>query len=64
MRGKSVSKPEERPATDERPSQAPARKAYQKPRLQIYGDLAEITKAILGSKTNDGAGHPNKHFTS
>jgi len=32
--------------------------------LQVYGDLAEITKTILGSKTNDGSGHPNKHFTS
>jgi hypothetical protein len=30
----------------------------------VYGDLAEITKAVAGSNTNDAAGHPNKHFTS
>jgi hypothetical protein len=30
----------------------------------VYGDLAEITKAVAGSNMNDGAGHPNKHFTS
>jgi hypothetical protein len=52
------------PDSDKRSSQAPTRKAYQKPQLQIYGDLAEITKSVLGSKTNDGAGHPNRHFTS
>ena len=64
MREKSVSKPQDIPATDERPSQAPARKAYQKPELQVYGDLAEITKTIMGTMTNDGSGHPNKHFTT
>jgi hypothetical protein len=57
-------KPQDAPASDERSSQAPARKAYEKPQLQVYGDLAEITKTILGSKTNDGSAHPNKHFTS
>jgi hypothetical protein len=40
------------------------RKTYQKPELQVYGDLAEITKSVLGSKTNDGSGHPNKHSTT
>ena len=57
-------KSQDTPATDERSSQAPARKAYQKPRLQIYGNLAEITKSVAGSKMSDGAGHANKHFTS
>ena len=57
-------KPQDAPASDEKSSQTPGRKAYQKPQLQVYGDLAEITKTILGSKTNDGSGHPNKHFTS
>ena len=56
--------PKNTPASDDKPSQAPTRKTYQKPQLQVYGDLAEITNSILGSKTNDGAGHPNKHFTS
>jgi hypothetical protein len=52
------------PADDESTSQAPTRQRYTKPQLQVYGDLAEITKSLTGSKTNDGAGHPNKHFTS
>ena len=57
-------KQQDTPASDERSSQAPARKAFEKPQLQVYGDLAEITKTIAGSKTNDGSGHQNKHFTS
>ena len=57
-------KPQDAPAPDEKLIQTPGRKAYQKPQLQVYGDLAEITKTIFGSKTNDGSGHPNKHFTS
>jgi hypothetical protein len=56
-------KPRDTP-DDESASQAPTRRPYTKPQLQVYGDLAEITKAVSGSKTNDGAGHPNKHFTS
>jgi hypothetical protein len=40
------------------------RKSYEKPVLQIYGDLTEITQATMLSGTNDGAAHPNKHFTS
>jgi hypothetical protein len=57
-------KPEDTPATDERSGEKPARKAYQKPELQVYGDLAEITKSRMGSQATDGGGHPNKHFTS
>ncbi len=57
-------KPVHIPAADERPEQKPERKPYEKPHLQVYGDLAEITKTVAGSLTNDGAGHPNKHFTS
>ena len=52
------------PGSAERSSQAPVRKAYQKPRLQVYGDLAEITRSVMGSKDQDGSGHPSKHFTS
>jgi hypothetical protein len=52
------------PSSDKGTSQAPARKPYQKPRLQIYGDLAEITKANFGTKANDGSGGTNMHFTS
>lgn len=40
------------------------RKPYSTPQLQQYGDLAEITKTVAGSKTNDGSGNPNMHFTS
>ena len=57
-------KQQDTPASDERSSQAPARKAYEKPQLQVYGDLAEITKSLNGTNNNDGASHPNKHFTS
>jgi hypothetical protein len=52
------------PASAKEPSQAPARKSYQKPQLQIYGDLAEITKSKFGATANDGAGVANMHFTS
>lgn len=52
------------PDSDKRSSPSPTRKAYQKPQLQVYGDLAEITKTIAGTNTIDGSGHPNKHFTS
>jgi hypothetical protein len=57
-------KPQDTPASDKTSSPPPARKAYQKPQLQVYGDLAKITGNIAGSKASDGAGHPNKHFTS
>ena len=57
-------KPPDMPADDESTSQAPTRRPYTKPQLQVYGDLAEITKAIRGSNAQDGSGHPNKHFTS
>jgi hypothetical protein len=52
------------PVSDRGTSQAPARKAYQKPQLQIYGDLAEITKAAFGTTANDGQGATNMHYTS
>lgn len=57
-------KPQDPPAPEEKSSQLPSRKAYQKPQLQVYGDLAEIVKSVLGTNMNDGTGHPNKHFTS
>jgi hypothetical protein len=56
--------PQDTPASEDRSSKTSTRKAYQKPQLQIYGDLAKITQAVSGSKTNDGAGHANMHFTS
>jgi hypothetical protein len=37
---------------------------YRTPQLQEYGDLATITQTKAGTKTKDGSGHPNKHFTS
>ena len=59
-----MTKPQDTTGSDERPVEAPARKAYQKPLLQVYGDLADITKTLMTTMTNDGSGHPNKHFTS
>jgi hypothetical protein len=57
-------RPQDTPAPDERPDETPKRKEYEKPELQVYGDLAEITKAAMGSNAGDGGSHPNKHFTS
>jgi hypothetical protein len=57
-------KPQDPPAAEERSGQTQTRKTYEKPELQVYGDLAEITRGTSGSNTNDGQGHPNKHFTS
>ena len=51
------------PPSDPRANPAP-RKAYRRPQLTVYGDLTELTKGKSGSQTNDGTGHPNKHFTS
>lgn len=57
-------KPQDTPASTEGSNQASARKAYEKPQLQVYGDLAEIAKSANVTGQNDGAGHPNKHFTN
>ena len=58
-------KTSERSAVADGSSTPPAsRKAYEKPVLQIYGDLAQITQATMLSGSNDGGGHPNKHFTT
>jgi hypothetical protein len=51
-------------ATDGSPGSPASRKSYEKPVLQIYGDLTEITQDTMLGGTNDGAGHPNKHFTA
>ena len=40
------------------------RKPYQKPRLEVYGDLADLSASVAGNMHADGLGHPNKHFTS
>jgi hypothetical protein len=53
-----------RKAPETNASTGPARKPYRKPRLRIYGDLAEITGTLMGKKTRDGSTHVNKHFTS
>jgi len=42
----------------------PRRKRYEKPVLEMYGDLAEITQSVKGKNMKDGATHVNKHFTS
>ena len=47
-----------------KPQDTPPKKAYEKPQLQVYGDLAEIVKSVTGSNMKDGASHPNKAFTS
>jgi hypothetical protein len=57
-------KPQDTPIPEDRTDEKPARKPYQKPELHVYGDLAEITKGVMGSSSNDGGTHPNKHFTA
>ena len=52
------------PSRSEQDARPAPRKSYRKPKLQAYGDLTEVTKTLSGSKTNDGSGHPNKHYTS
>jgi hypothetical protein len=49
---------------DDRTTATPPRKPYDKPRLEVYGDLAEIAKSLNAGTKMDGSGHPNKHFTS
>jgi len=56
-------KPEDSAPADGRSPAAP-RKPYEKPQLEVYGDLADIAKAISSGTKSDGSGHPNKHFTS
>jgi hypothetical protein len=51
-------------STARQPNQAQRRKPYQKPRLEVYGDLTEITQSVTGSRMNNGAAHANMHFTS
>ena len=52
------------PSPSENDQNPKRRKPYRKPHLQVYGDLAAVTKGKVGTQTNDGTGHPNKHFTS
>ena len=57
-------KPQARSTSADRTSETPARKPYNKPRLEVYGDLTDIAKSLSSGTKNDGSGHPNKHFTS
>jgi len=58
-------KPQDAPDSERRPAEETRpRKVYEKPELQVYGDLAEITKSLNATNSNDASGHPNKHFTS
>ena len=57
-------KPQPESSQEEGSSQPLPKKPYKKPRLQFYGDLAEITKGRNSGGKQDGSGHPNRHFTS
>ena len=59
-----MSEQERSEAGDESTVSPESRKAYEKPVLQVYGELTEITQATRFTGQNDGAGHPNKHFTA
>jgi hypothetical protein len=46
------------------PSARPiSRKAYEKPVLQVYGHLTEITQSMRFFGMNDGGSHPNRHYS-
>ena len=60
----STIKSQSESAQEEGSNQPRERRPYKKPRLQFYGDLAEITKGQNSGGQNDGSGHPNRHFTS
>jgi hypothetical protein len=55
-----------KPPETARPDAAsrPPRKRYEKPTLERYGDLTEISKTIANQTLQDGQNHPNKHFTN
>ena len=59
-----MTKPQDMPVAAEPSPETPPRKTYQKPELQVYGDLVQITQAVSGTKTNDGSSNPAMHFTS
>ena len=54
----------QKPPTPDEPTTPRARKPYEAPRLQVYGDLTEITRGKNTGSLNDGSGHPNMHGTS
>ena len=37
----------------------PAKKAYEPPQLEVYGDIREIARAVGTMNMNDGAAHGN-----
>jgi len=45
------------------PSERLPKKPYQPPKLLVYGDLAEMTKAIGTKGHADGGGNPRKRRT-
>jgi hypothetical protein len=57
-------KPEDADRADESGAAKPPGKTYQKPRLEVYGDIAQIARDLMMGAQMDGSGHPNKHFTS
>ena len=54
----------QKPPTPNESSTRPARKPYEAPHLEVYGDLTEITRGKATGSLNDGSGHPNMHGTS
>jgi hypothetical protein len=56
--------PQKPPTPNEPSTRAQARKPYEAPQLQVYGDLTEITRGKASGALNDGSGHPNMHGTS
>ena len=45
------------------PSKCSAKKPYQQPKLLVYGDLAEMTKAVGTKSKIDGGTRPRQRRT-
>jgi hypothetical protein len=43
---------------------APARKPYERPRLEVYGDIREVTDAVGMSSVNADGSHASNNKTS
>jgi hypothetical protein len=58
-----VSSPE-KPQDGVEPRSVPAKAAYSRPRLQVYGDFRRITSAVGQTGTADGGGSNPNHFAT
>lgn len=51
------------PKTTASSPEAPKKKAYSSPVLQVYGDLAQVTSSVMRSVGGDGGTSDARRFT-